>query len=96
MLTGKRLFRGETITDILVAVVSQEPDWGSVPAPARRPLKSCLQKDPRHRLRDIADVKLLREEEWEGAVFRGARRGRRVGRRRPGRHVSSQRTQGAV
>jgi len=63
MLTGKRPFRGETITDILAAVVGQEPDWSRIPVQTRRLVKACLQKDPSRRLHDIADVKLLMEDE---------------------------------
>ena len=62
MLTGKRPFRGDTTTDILAAVVGQEPDWTRVPAITRRLLRGCLQKDPKDRLHDIADMKLLLEE----------------------------------
>lgn len=63
MLTGKRLFQGETVTDVLAAVVRQEPDWNRIPTQALRLLKSCLQKDPNLRLHDIADAKLLLEEQ---------------------------------
>src|SRR6516164_1837807 len=31
MLSGRRLFTGETISDTLVAVLKQEPDWNRVP-----------------------------------------------------------------
>ncbi|MDP2391400.1 MAG: serine/threonine-protein kinase, partial [Acidobacteriota bacterium] len=60
MLTGKRAFEGEDITDTIVAVVSKQPDWSRLPAdtpPAlRRLLRKCLEKDARRRLRDIGDV----------------------------------------
>jgi len=59
MLTGKRLFDGETISHTLAAVLTKEPDLQQVPVKARRLLQSCLQKDPRRRLRDIGDVGLL-------------------------------------
>ena len=62
MLTGRAGFGGETITDILAAVVSREPDWTALPAatPAsiRRLLARCLEKDPKRRLRDIGDARL--------------------------------------
>jgi serine/threonine protein kinase len=66
MLTGTRLFSGETVTDVIAAVVTREPDWSKLPADTsqamRRVLKRCLQKDPRQRLRDIGDAALeLRE-----------------------------------
>ena len=66
MLTGRRLFEGETVTDVLAAVVRQEIDWSALPAEtpagARRLLGRCLQRDPRKRLRDIADAHFDLEE----------------------------------
>jgi Tol biopolymer transport system component len=62
MLTGKRPFRGETTTDVLAAVVTEEPDLARVPAKVRRLLQSCLQKDPKQRLRAIGDWRLLLED----------------------------------
>ena len=56
MLTGKQAFTGETITDVLAAVVKSEPDWEKVPPKMWRLLKRCLEKDPKKRLRDIGDV----------------------------------------
>ena len=46
MLTGGRAFRGDDVTDTIVAVVSKEPDWQAVPAAASdmRPLLGrCLR-----------------------------------------------------
>ena len=62
MLTGKQAFKGETITDILAAVVKEEPDFTRAPANVRRLLQSCLQKDPVQRLQSIGDFKWLLEE----------------------------------
>jgi serine/threonine protein kinase len=62
MLTGRRLFQGETASDTLAAVLTNEPDWDRVPAAARRLLSRCLAKDPRQRLRDIGDAMLLLED----------------------------------
>ena len=56
MVTGRRPFDGEDITDTIAAVVSKEPDWSRVPVPVSRLLQQCLQKDPRRRLRDIGDL----------------------------------------
>jgi serine/threonine-protein kinase len=55
LLTGERLFEGQTITDTLAAVLTREPDLEKVPEKVRRLLRSCLEKDPKRRLRDIAD-----------------------------------------
>jgi serine/threonine protein kinase len=66
MLTGNRLFSGETVTDVLAAVVRAEPAWEQLPVDTpqvlRRLLRRCLAKDPERRLRDFGDVFLeLRE-----------------------------------
>jgi tRNA A-37 threonylcarbamoyl transferase component Bud32/dipeptidyl aminopeptidase/acylaminoacyl peptidase len=65
MLTGRALFAGETVTDVLAAVVTREPDLEALPAstpPAvRQLLKRCLEKDPRRRLRDIGEARVLLE-----------------------------------
>jgi serine/threonine protein kinase len=62
MFTGEQLFRGETITDILAAVVKEEPVLTRVPAKVRRLLRSCVEKDPRQRLQAIGDFRLLLDE----------------------------------
>ena len=56
MLTGRRAFDGEDVSSILAAVLQSEPRWDGVPRNLRRVLESCLEKDPRNRLRDIGDV----------------------------------------
>jgi serine/threonine protein kinase len=62
MLTGKRLFEGETVSDTLAQVLTKEPDWEQVPAQTRKLVRRCLEKDPKLRLRDIGDAKFLLEE----------------------------------
>ncbi|MGB7720371.1 MAG: serine/threonine-protein kinase, partial [Bryobacteraceae bacterium] len=62
MLTGKALFGGETVSDTLAAVLTRDPDLERVPAPVRKLLRSCLEKDPKRRLRDIGDAWRLVEE----------------------------------
>ena len=59
MLTGVRMFTGDTITDILAAVVRQEPDLSRVPPRIRTMLERCLEKDPKRRIRDVGDAMLL-------------------------------------
>jgi eukaryotic-like serine/threonine-protein kinase len=62
MLGGRQTFGGDTITDVLAAVVRQDPDWTTLPvdtpSSVRRLLVRCLQKDPARRLRDISDARL--------------------------------------
>jgi serine/threonine protein kinase len=64
MLTGKRLFEGETVSDTLIEVATKEPDW--IPAApgknVQRLLRRCLEKDPERRLRDIGKARFLLEE----------------------------------
>jgi eukaryotic-like serine/threonine-protein kinase len=55
MASGQRPFAGEGIADLMVGVVSKEPDWSVVPRPILRLIRACLEKDPKKRLRDIAD-----------------------------------------
>jgi serine/threonine protein kinase len=62
MLTGKRLFEGDTVSDTLAAVLKEEPDWDRVPPETRPLLHRCLEKDPKRRLRDIADAMPLIED----------------------------------
>jgi eukaryotic-like serine/threonine-protein kinase len=66
MLTGKRAFEGETVSDTLAAVLMKEPDWaalpGLTPPGVKRVLRKCLQRDAKLRLHDIADARLDLEE----------------------------------
>ena len=66
MLAGRSAFAGETVTDIIAAVVTRDVDWTALPAatPAsiRRLLARCLEKDPKRRLRDIGDVRFEIDE----------------------------------
>ena len=61
MLTGTTLFTGQSTTDIMAAVVREEPDLARVPAVVRPVLRRCLEKDPKRRLRDVGDAILLLE-----------------------------------
>jgi serine/threonine-protein kinase len=62
MLTGKRLFAGETVSDTLAAVLTAEPDWSALPpgtpASVRRLLARCVQRDAKLRLRDIGEARV--------------------------------------
>jgi serine/threonine-protein kinase len=72
MLTGKRPFGGDSITETLAELMKSDPDWDSLPAstPAgvRMLLRRCLEKDPRRRLRDIGDARLLMDGAFADAV----------------------------
>src|SRR5262245_1537874 len=62
MLTGKRAFDGEDVTDTLAAVVRSEPKWDALPdaiSPTLRLfLSRCLHKDSKQRVGVIRDVRL--------------------------------------
>jgi serine/threonine-protein kinase len=62
MLTGRRMFQGETVSETLAAVLTKEPEWERVPQKTQRLLRRCLEKDPKRRLRDIADAMALIDE----------------------------------
>jgi serine/threonine-protein kinase len=62
MVTGKRLFEGNTVTDTLAAVLLKPPDFESAPVSVRKLLRACLERDPRRRLRDIGEVWRLVED----------------------------------
>jgi serine/threonine protein kinase len=62
MLTGQRLFSGETVSDVLVAVMTRDPDWALLPSGTpvgvARLLRRCLARDAKQRLHDIADARI--------------------------------------
>src|SRR4029079_16115499 len=62
MLSGRRAFAGDSLTDTLAHVIEREPDWRALPDATpegvRRLLERCLRKDVRRRLRDIADARI--------------------------------------
>ena len=66
MLTGRRPFKGDTVSDTIAGVLEREPDWDALPnetpRAARRILRRCLSKDPDRRLHDIADARIELEE----------------------------------
>ena len=66
LLTGRRAFSGETISDTIAAILEHEPDWSALPettpASIRRLLQRCVEKDAKRRLRDIGDARVELEE----------------------------------
>ncbi len=71
MLTARQVFKGDTLSHVLAAVLKDEPDWSALPAdtPAsiHRLLRRCLEKDRKRRLPDAADVRLEIDEAPEPA-----------------------------
>jgi serine/threonine-protein kinase len=84
MLAGHRPFEGETTSDTIAAVLRQEIHWAQLPRDTpeelRRLLKRCLQRDPKDRLHDAADARLLiadvQEDRRAGRTGRRSWRGR--------------------
>jgi len=70
MLAGAPLFDGETVSDTLAAVLTREFDPKALPAttPAaiRRLLRRCLERNPKHRLHDIADARIVIDDVLAG------------------------------
>jgi serine/threonine protein kinase len=77
--TGKRLFKGDDVSDTLASVLKDQPDFDSVPARLRPLLARCLEKDPKKRLRDIGDA-LSSLEDSAGAAARSTPLLRKTGR----------------
>jgi len=69
-LTGRRAFSGDTVSDIMAAVLTAQPDMGAlppaVPAGVRRLLRRCLAKEASRRLRDIGDARLEIDDALSG------------------------------
>jgi serine/threonine-protein kinase len=80
-LAGATAFRGETVADLLSAILQAEPDWSALPERTpprvRDLLERCLAKSPRNRLRDLGDARIeldraLAGREWAGGAPRAA------------------------
>ncbi len=72
LLTGTRAFEGEDTSLTLAAVMKSDPDYDALPrelpAAIRTCLARCLQKDPRQRVRDMGDVRLMLDGVFESAA----------------------------
>jgi serine/threonine-protein kinase len=72
MLSGRQAFPGEDVSHTLAAMIMQEPDWSvlpdHLPASVGRLLRRCLTKDPKQRLRDIGEARIVIEEALSGGV----------------------------
>jgi len=66
MLTGKSVYQGETVSDVLAKVLEREPDWDSLPkdtpASIRRLLRRCFDKNKRQRLQSMGDARIAIEQ----------------------------------
>jgi serine/threonine protein kinase len=66
MITGRRAFDGDDVSDTLAGILRGEPDWNALPADAsprlRTIVKRCLEKDRKARIPDISTVRFLMDE----------------------------------
>ena len=69
MLTGKKAFRGDDVSEVLASVIKLEPEWDALPAELsptlRMFLTRCLEKDPKRRLPDVGVVRLAMDGAFE-------------------------------
>jgi eukaryotic-like serine/threonine-protein kinase len=65
MLTGKRAFDGEDVSDTLAFVLTKPVDFSvhsAAPVAVRRLLRRCLERDPKKRLADASAARLELED----------------------------------
>ena len=72
MLTGRNPFVGDDVSDTLALVLKFEPEWDALPdetpARIRQLIQTCLQKNPKQRVHDLADVRLAMAGAFETMV----------------------------
>ena len=88
MLTGRRAFEGEDVTDTIAAIVRGTPDWQALPPETppqiRLLLQRCLEKDRRARISDIGVARFLMNETIAPQAEQGASSPRSTTRSRRG------------
>jgi serine/threonine protein kinase/Tol biopolymer transport system component len=76
MLAGVRPFVGDDVSKTLAHVIAIDPDWSALPENARPVLRTfvrgCLEKNPKQRVHDVADVRLAMEGAFDTPVSAGA------------------------
>ena len=76
MLGGRKLFAGETVSDtlasVLQAAINLDDLPGDLPRPVKKLISRCLQRDPKQRLRDIGDARIILQEVIAGETDEGA------------------------
>jgi len=72
MLSGRRMYAGETAAETLASVLKTEPDWTALPAGippgVQRLLRRCLEKDARRRIQAIGEARIVIEDGLAGAA----------------------------
>ena len=86
MLTGRRAFDGDDITEVIAAVVKTTPNWTALPADLPPPvvtlIQRCLEKDRKARIGDIAVARFLLADNATLSAIADRRHARRRARRR--------------
>jgi len=66
MLSGRRAFEGEDVSEILAAIIKSDPEWEflptDVPRDILRVVRGCLEKDPRSRIPDVSAARFLLQD----------------------------------
>ena len=72
LLTGDRMFGGDTVPETLASVMKDQVTFGKLPddtpAAIRRLLARCLERDPRRRLQSIGEARIVIDDVMSGAV----------------------------
>ncbi len=72
MLTGKPLFARETVSETLAEVLKTQIEWsalpGETPPGVRQLLRRTLERDPKNRLHDIADARIVLDDVVSGRM----------------------------
>jgi Tol biopolymer transport system component len=76
MLTGRSLFAADTVSDTLAGVLRAEIDLDALPATTpsaiRRLLRRCLERNPKNRLHDVADARIVLNDVASGRTEEGS------------------------
>jgi len=79
MLSGRKLYTGETVSETLASVIKDTPDLAGLPAETpsaiRKVLRRCLDKDPRRRLQAIGEARFAIDEVGQPELETEAARG---------------------
>jgi serine/threonine-protein kinase len=66
MLSGRRGYEAEDVSDTLAAVLTRDVDWKALPTDVSPRLlallRDCLVRDPKQRLRDIGDARRVLDQ----------------------------------
>ncbi len=71
MLAGRLAFGGDTVSDVIAAILQRDPDWEALPPGTpptiHRLLRRCLDRDHKRRLRDIGEARFALEDTLAGS-----------------------------